>query len=409
MRHDTASAFFDEAERIVRPLTHVLRELIDSASDAPGRRARLTINPTLRSRITRSIDTDHVPSALFHLPGPSGLRRLVHATRKSGAAPDLVRQCQQRINAYEQFLRDENISRDALQAMVGDLAPEARPTVVRTNAQAVHKAMANLMGYSAETMLATLMLLPGEQPGRCHLAQIGGFIGLQQLRAGTWFMTSGYGKTSGTAPSPRTIDGRPIGTDRTAAMLEPYCSRPLPSFRSRQLPNRMVHQLLEREVGLRSSSTFFFGEVIPDALPDPPEPASDDGPPRCMLSSVIATPAKRMHFDVLVHADVWSDVGVTLDTFRIVPHGPVDEASLDDRACERIDLGARLVQFDVNEGGLSATHVPRYREMILDATEHLGVSPDDLRGYRCEVVYPLYGAQFAMRFERSARDDRSAP
>lgn len=395
------SEFFAEAERVIAPLKLALRELVGEGAATPRRPVRLRLNPTLRSRITRGIETDHLPSTLFHLPGPSGLRRALQASRKSGTDPELIKRCQQRIDAYEEFLRVENINRDALQAMVGDLAPEAKATVVRTNGQAVHKAMANLIGYSAETMLATLMVLPSDTPGRCNLAQVGGFADLQQLRAGAWFMTSGYGKTSGTAPAPRTFDGEPITGDRTSTLLEPFCSKPLPRFQSRQLPRRRVYQLVESDVGWRSASTFFFGEVVPDALADPPESAEQSQTPRTMLSSIIATPAKRLHFDVLLHRDVWRDVRVFLDTFRIVPHGPVDEASVEDRQYERIDLGVQLRQFEVSASAFGASRVPRYNEMILDALRRLNVHADALRAYRCEVIYPLYGTQFAMRFERA--------
>lgn len=399
MSQQQTNAFFSEAERVIGPLKMVLRELVGDAASMPRRPVRLQLNPTLRSRITRGIETDHLPSTLFHLPGPGGLRGVLQASRKSGIDPELIKRCQQRIDEYEQFLRVENINRDALQAMVGDLAPEARATVVRTNGQAVHKAMANLIGYSADTMLATLMVLPGDSAGRCNLAQVGGFADLQQLRSGAWFMTSGYGKTTGTTPSSRTFDGKPVSGDRTTTLLESFCSKPTPTFQSRQLPTRRVYQLVEGDVGLRSSSSFFFGEVLPNALADPPEPTGATTLARTMLSSIIATPAKRLQFDVLVHADVWRDVKVSLDTFRIVPHGPVDEASVEDRQCERIDLGVRLQQFDATSSLFGASRVPRYSEMIHNALHRLDVNVDALRVYRCEVVYPLYGTQFAMRFE----------
>lgn len=395
--------FFTEAERIVRPLQQALRKLLGSDTAGPRRPVRLPVNPTLRSRITRGIETDHIPSALFHLPGPNGLRAAVTASRKAGGKADLIDACQQRIDAYESFLEAENVNRDALQAMVGDLAPEARSTVVRTNGQAVHKAMANLTGYSAETMLATIIVLPGESPGRCTIAQVTGFVDLQQLRSGAWSMTSGYGVTGGNAPTPRTLDGEPITDDRTAALLGDYCSRPMPRFRVHQTPRRQVYQLAAQEVGWRSATTFFFGEVVPDALPDPPARSGEVAPPRAMLSSVIATPARRLHFDVLLHASVWRGAHATLDTFRIVPHGPVDESAVEDRQQERIELGAQLRSLPVTSPAFGASRVDRYGEMIDEVLQRLDVDAEALRGYRCELVYPLYGAQFAVRFELSEK------
>lgn len=403
--------FFTDAGRVVAPLCDALRALLEPPGHAdavppsrprgPGRppsgRSTLAINPTLRSRVTRAIESSHLPSTLYFLPGPSGLRELVKAAKRTGADADAVERSLACIEAYESFLRLENMNRDALHAMVGDLAPEAKASVVRTNAQAVYKSMSNLIGYSAEVMLTTLILRPGRVPGRCEMVQLSGFDRLQRHRTGAWFMTSGYGRTDGQAESPRTLDGQPCAGRGPETLLTPFCSDPAPTFEATHTGQRHVYRLVENEVALRSASTFFFGERLADAYPDPPDPVPGVGR-LAMISSIIATPAKNLHFDVLVHRDVWRGCEARAHTFRTVPHGPVDERFIEDRAADRLDLGVRLQRAERASAALPAPRLRRYGEMVRDAIARLGDGPDDYRLYRCEVVYPLYGTQYAIGF-----------
>jgi len=393
------TGFFTDARQVVTPLRDALRELM--GINGAGRPLELSVNPTLRSRVTRGIETDHLASTLYHLPGSDGLRRVVRAARKAGASAEVIARCNACIEQYEEFLRSEGVSRDSLHAMVGDLSPEAHSSVVRTNAQAAHKAMCNLIGYSAEVMLTTLIVFPGDTAGRCHLAQVRGFGQLQRLRLGAWFLTSGYGRTGGEAVAARTLDNEPIDLATPSTILDDYCSKPAPEFEVTYNGHRQMYQLVEHEVGWRSSTTFYFGELLPNALTDPMERIADDQDSalrRSMLSSIAVTPAKHLHFDVLVHRDVWHGVAVHLDTLRTVPLGPVDERTFDERQADRIDLGATLQSFD-GGGMLGASKAPAYGPMMDDALRRLGMQRSDFRVHRCEVVYPLYSTQFAVRFE----------
>jgi|GEM_PF-1784732 len=395
----THPEFFADAERVVTPLCEALRELLDPSEAGGGVKPRraIAINPTLRSRVTRAIESNHLPSRLYFLPGPTGLRELVKAAQQTGTGPQDVERTLARIDAYESLLRVENMSRDALHAMVGDLAPEAHASVVRTNGQAVHKAMANLIGYSAEVMLTSLILLPGREPGLCELAQVSGFDRLQRHRTGAWFMTSGYGTTDGQAAMPRTLDGRPAAGRGPETLLTAYCSSPTPAFESTHTGRRHVYRLAEQEVAIRSACSFYFAERVSDAYPDPPAPASNGGG-LAMASVIIATPARHLHFDVLVHKDLWRGASVSMATFRTVPHGPVDEQRIEERATDQIDLGVRAHASELSPGALNAPKLRRYAPMMRDVLDRLGVSADDFRLHRCEAAYPLYGTQYAMCF-----------
>lgn len=388
--------FFQRAERVVQPMCEALRGLV--RTDERGIRNDLAIHATLRSRVTRGLGTDHLPSVLYHLPGADGLRKLVDACEQRGTDPAALELCRGLIDEYERFLREERVNRDALHAMVGDLAPEARQSMVRTNAQAAHKAMSNLIGYRAEAMVASIFLLPGSTPGRCDLAQVCGFSGLQRLRANASFMTSGYGRTEGDAGAARTLSGDPVSGPGLGTLLEPFSSSPPPVFRAEHQGRRLVYRLEERDPSLRSGVTFYFGERIEDAYPDPPD-RTPDGVARAMVSAIIATPSKRLLFDVFVHRDVWSGASACLDTYRTAPHGPVAEDSLAERAGDRIDLGATLRRFEPGTRPTGGGRVPRYAELIAHSAARLGVDPSELILHRCETVYPLHGTQYAVRFE----------
>ncbi len=375
---------------MVTGLREAFRELV--ATDVP-----LDIHATLRSRLMRGLKTDQVATCLLHLPGPDGLRKAAGAGRRSGASPEVIGRCLERVDAYERFLREEGITREMLHALATDRSPEAHRTLVRTTGQSVFRAMSGLLGFSAEAQVISAFFLPGETPGRVTMAMVRGFDGLQRWRADAEFPISGYGRAEGSVHPATRLDGGPIGDDPAGALLTGFCSHPAARFEP--LPHRKYRgfRLVQHEIGKRSALTYYFGERVADAFPE----IGAGGAGLVTDSVIVATPARLLQFDVFVHADVWRGSRARLATYRTVPHGPVHEENIGERDEDLIDLGITMETAPGEALVHRASEVPRYPELVGHALGALGHEAGAFTAHRVRVRYPLHGAQIVLVFERA--------
>ena len=354
------------------------------------------LHGSVRSRVSRSLESDNGLACLYHLPGPEGLRRVVNAAGSAGADPGALDACRNGISQFEQFLSNEGISRETLRAMLGARLPEVRATQRREGCRATFRALADLNGCYIETMVNCLMLLPGRQDDRCTAVAIRGFKGWRLLREDPWPFVHSHRQTGSDPDRPTgrtTLDGIPIEQTDTPALIEPYCTRPLPTFEPLPSIGWRRYILREREVGTRSTRSFYFGEVIHDAEPR----YADNHEQESGHSAVIISPARRILFDVLLHDDIWPESSPVVECYRTTL-GPV-AGQYAERSHDLIDMGLSTTKLD--RGLRNAKHpaVANYTDLLAYVADKAGVSTANLRGFRCEMEFPLCGSQIDMRFE----------
>lgn len=384
-------AFFDDAEAVLSPLREALVALIEESESSEA--GRLGIHATLRSRLLRGIESSHTPTSLFHLPGPDGLRKVVDASLEAGARDALARRCLTCIDRYESFLSAEGATREMLQALAGETHSDARRSTVRNSGQAVFKAMSALLGFSADAQVISVFFLPGSSPRMVNMAMIRGFLGLKRWRADARFPISGYGNTPGDAGIATTLDGKRVEVC-DELLLQEFCSKPLPQFVRTSSRTTHAYQLVHEDVGQRSATTYFLGELIENAYPE----LHREGQPVAFDSVIASTPCRSLQFDVYVHPDVWANTSVGAATFNTVPHGPVHEENMHTRLDDQHDLETDFLRESADKLTRSASGVPRYQEMISAASHALGCDLQAMRAYRMAVKYPIHGMQYAMIF-----------
>ena len=64
-----------------------------------------------------------------------------------------------------------------------------------------------------------------------------------------------------------------------------------------------------------------------------------------------------------------------------------------------LSLGVLATALPSGAGRLCCEGIPRYSEMIHQVAARLGWNPNDFRGFRCEITYPVYGSQVCMLFQ----------
>ena len=395
--------FIQRAAKVVGPLRRALIELLSqSGAPAPGSHTRLAVrrlHPSQRSRLLRALGTEDDLSTLYHLPGMDGLRRILREASSGRPDPALLRRCEACIDDYEHFLDAEEVGRDRLHAVIGGFIPEARDAVIRTNSQAAFNAMSNLMGHYAEVQVLCMLVSPGPVQDRCNLAMVRGFAGWRRLRNDPATLFHGYGGGSGAVAADLRVtdlDGNGLQDATGPALLEPFCSHPLPrlTLHSRYDLGSQYH-LAGNTVGAESVCTFYVGELLWNA--ELRVPAAEQT--FCLESAVVSTPCKYLLFDVLLHESIWPGTEPTVESYRVVPHGPVTERNSSWRQFDRIDLGVKRRAHAPGLTAIDSIQTQNYGKLVEYALARLGLPRHGMRGFRCEMAYPVYGTQVAMRFD----------
>lgn len=393
MSRSTTPTFFRDAEFVLAGLRVPLRELVEVGETGE----RLAIHPTLRSRLLRGLETDHVATCLLHLPGPEGLRKAVEAGGRGGASLDLIGRCLEQVEAYERFLREEGISREMLHAMATEQSPEAHRTMVRNAGQSVFKAMSGLLGFSAQAQVVAAFFVPGEREGRVTMAMVRGFERLRRWRSDAMFPVSGYGRAEGAVHAVTTLSGGAVDEGVGSTLLGEYCSRPLAKFTALEGSGRRGYRLVQGEIGNRSATTFYFGERVADAYPQLGA-GGRDGASFVTDSVIAATPSRLLQFDLFVHRDVWAGATARLETYRTVPHGPVHEGNIGQRDDDRIDLGVSMESTSGTAMVRRSSPVGGYAGLVGHALSALGHEASEFMAHRVSVTYPLHGTQYMVVF-----------
>ncbi|MEX2220018.1 MAG: hypothetical protein WD749_14800 [Phycisphaerales bacterium] len=179
------------------------------------------------------------------------------------------------------------------------------------------------------------------------------------------------------------------------SILPEFSTAPLPRIEPRMSDGIVTYTVAGEDVGLRSAVDLVVADQRCAALR---RYAGQDGRRRIAIFRVIDTPTKRMTVDVFLHPEVYPGSSPELAIYNTVERGIVRIDTTPSRENDRFH------QHDVIRpiaGGLAnarLAHVPRYPEMLRHVCGKLGLAPAEFRGFRLDVHYPIYGAQYQFGF-----------
>jgi hypothetical protein len=114
--------------------------------------------------------------------------------------------------------------------------------------------------------------------------------------------------------------------------------------------------------------------------------------------SEVSTPARALHFDVLLHEEVYPGARPQLHLYDTALDGVADVNDAT-RDCDRLDLAEEVEDLEVAPTRLGAPGAPRYRPLLEHVFERTGWDARRFRGHRVRMDYPLYGLQVALAFD----------
>jgi hypothetical protein len=389
--------------RVGGSLAASLREVIDGVhrvKPGPQELARLLgVDKVLASRVLKAVRRHDPLSATHDMPGPDPLRRLVRAAGKRGADAGAVERAERAISEFDLLIRERVGDRTLLDAILSAWIPEARRDFELRRKQSAFKAMSQLKGVQARTLTATAVLHPSVGGEKLDIVWLNGLVGVHRVRPGAVVrLTSRRMHSPEKGRRPMTLSGGELSTPDDL-VLKAFCSDPTPTMNAEVLGETVSYTLAGERFGVTSSVDVMFAEVNYQEI-DRYVPAGSGRFGYCFAE--VVPPAEILQFDVLVHRDLYVGQDPRLFIYDTSFEGV---ASPNNRARDndRLDM---LESVESLGGGLARVRsgdVPRYAEMVRHVFSSVGWDPQEFRGYRVRVDYPIYGSQVTLAFQAPER------
>ena len=365
---------------------------------------RVGIDKVLASRVFKTVRSEDPLAAVHRAPGPDPLRRLLKAMARAGVSEEAISGATRAVDEFEALIRDDFGDRGALDAVVSAWVPEARREFELRRKQSAFKAMAQLKGAQADTIVASVFLHPSPDGDHIDVTWITGLVGLQRLRPGASvkFATRRFGDPE-EERTPETLDGHLIES-QTELLLEQFCSSPTPQLRARKVENAVLYSLEGKNFGPRSAMDLMSAEVNRADIARYSIPPSTR---KAFVFAEVSTPAKVIQFDALVHEDL---ARMGEPTLRIYDTALEGVANVNDpsRDPDRIELLETIESLGRGIGRCRSSLVPRYSDLLRLVCDKLGWDGGAFHAHRCRIDYPLYGSQVTMAFDHPRRPEDDA-
>src|SRR5262245_17701987 len=183
-----ASEFESSVATVAGQLLRAIERLLDAVPrSAPGPQVlarELRIDKVLASRVLKAVRAEDPTSVAYHMPGPDPLRRLVRAAAKRGVPAAPVAGALQAIDQFETLIRERVGDRSLLDSILSAWVPEARREFELRRKQSAFKAISQLRGVQAHTIVATVLLNPTPGGERIDVVWINGLTGVHRVRPG---------------------------------------------------------------------------------------------------------------------------------------------------------------------------------------------------------------------------------
>jgi len=380
-------------------LNQVIKQ-VPGGDSGPQRLAKeLGIDKVLASRILKALRATDPMSVIHRVPGPEPMRRLLKASGNLGVEGGDIASALAAVDQYESLIRTEIGDRSALEAILSAWVPEARREFELRRKQAAFRAMSQLKGCQAEVYAEAAIFSPNPDGETIDIVWIKAVIGLQRLRPGVRVKFTSHRQVENqNGRKTYTLAGEPVD-GVSSATLSAHCSTPTPILEAHRAGEMMHYLLNEDSFGTNSSVDLVTCEVNRGEIARY-IPRSRNR--KAWASSDLNIPSQKLHFDVIVHRDLYSQAFPTIRVYDTAING---QADINDptRDIDQLDLLENVDGLGEGLGRFGSSCVPRYRALLEEVCSMLGYDGDAFRGYRCTSDYPIYGSQYAMVFPTQDR------
>lgn len=391
------SRFEEDVDRVVGGLQQALTALVSSVPGPPRRatelQRQLKIGTEQSWQVFRTVKASDPFEAALYVPKRGSIEKVLKAARLRELPAEVVSTVAEQFDEFERLIDRHAQDRETFEQMLSRWSAPARTKADLAAGKAIFSGMSHVRGVCSEVCIVSHLMHPstGDQPH--DKATLRGELGLRRLRPGVFVANTTTTARREEIPIVSTLDGQPIDGPQNT-LLPMFCSTPTPQFKVSSSGDVVEHRLIGDEVGLTDTVDFVDADVMRAIMPRSARRSKDT----LAISGLIAIPTRRFLQDVLIHRDVLQDIEPRLVAYDTTETGLID-IRRPGLLKDPLELFQGLIPLGYGLASFRAPGIPRYVDMIQHVCQKLGWNPDDLRGYRLDIEYPIYGAQYIIAFD----------
>jgi hypothetical protein len=335
-------------------------------------------------------------AAVHRAPGPQPLRRVLKASARRGVDQSLIGRATEAVDRFEELIRDGTGDRSSLDAVLSAWVPEARRDFEMRRKQAAFRAISQLKGVEAGTIVATVFLHPSKDADRIDIVWASGLVGLHRLRPGApvKFATRKIAtQEAGQGRRPLSLGGDPL-EGLEGGRLDEFCSTPPPEIDIDRVGDVVHYTLADGAFGRSHAADLIFAEVD---LAELPRRLPKGSPRKRYVFAEASLPARVLQLDAFVHDDLLTGPP-QLRLYDTALDGIAD-ANDPTRDIDQLDMLESIDPLGRGVGRARSNDVPRYTALTAHVCEQMSWDGGAMHGFRCRIEYPVYGSQVTMLFE----------
>ncbi len=398
--------FYEDLDNAFQRIRGTLTELLSSVNADASRPQELArrfgVNKNLAWKIARIVSITEPHAAIPHLPGTSGMKTLFKAMESGGAPAATVAAARTALERFDEMVTSHVGDRSTLQLVLSSTAPHKVPQEhLEATRRMAYQGNSSIWGIQGRVRLASFFLAPNaEDETLLDTASMGGLLDVRRLRPNTsvpFFMRFSYNDdgTPRSGPNALPIDPSSKGED-PLMLMEDFCSKPLPEFRSVANGTYTRYQLSPGAIGNQGRNSWIYGEYIrafASIYRDEVNLVGEHSVP-------IQMPFEWLLCDLQVHGQLDFALKPRVVAYSQLASGP---GPTEDTECDLLPLAETIQSIGHSPPVVATTLVPNYAEMVQRVYERMGWDSKDFHGFRFVMKYPSMPTSIVMQHDLAER------
>lgn len=279
--------------------------------------SRFKLDKSLTWKISRALQANDAFAAALALPGASGVGLLFDALKRKGGPAELIEQGRRAIDEFEQMVERHAGDRETMRVMLECLCGDQ--DALELGRRQAFRGASGIWGLQCQVRMVSQFIAPSESSEEMlDLMLVAGWIKFRRLRSiGRWPFMDVQQLDDNHAPNRRAARSQPLGdpADEGGWVLRQFCSGPMPSVHTRDIPGGFRLEFGDGPVGRTGEFNCFAGYLLRGAVPR----YRSAGDERADVMSGIALPTDTHLLDLFVHTSMTEVVAPTLRHFARLP------------------------------------------------------------------------------------------
>ena len=394
------TVFETECRERVGQLRSVFFELYDSVGADPASPQEVArnfrVNKTLAWNVARLLQASDALAAVNHVPGASSLEKVIQATARRGADPQIVARARQAVREFKQMIEAHAGDRSTLDLII-DGTGHGAESRLELSRKLAFRGNSGLYGIQAQTRMLCHFLAPNpDDPAQLDMATVSGYVGFRRLRPDVrWpiFMVRSWSERKDALVGP---GWHPLERSEESSngfpIMRSFTRGSPPKVKPVDTPEGRDYVLTEGPVGNEGAFDCFWGEQMRGAVARYATAPDETGE----FGAAITAPVENLVSDIIVHRSL--DFALKPDVLvfgHIFAHGR-KTGGADDPTL--LPIRQSTNELPGSPPLVNTALVPKYPSIVRHVYERMGWDPAEFHGVRLLMEYPPLGANIILRF-----------